>query len=69
MKWLNPNGATQGTSDGRYVVVQATENNWISYELTPYGTGTELGVKPTAEQAKECCEAHEALLVSARQIA
>lgn len=67
MKWLNPNGATQGTSDGRYVVVQATENNWIAYELTPYGTGAELGVKPTAEQAKECCEDHETLLQTMRK--
>lgn len=69
MKWLNPHGSNQGTSDGRYAVVQATENNWIAYEMSPYSVGLELGVKPTAEQAKECCEAHEALLVSARQIA
>jgi hypothetical protein len=59
MKWEKPNGSRQGTVDGRYVIVQATENNWIAYELTPFGTGNELGVKPTDAEAREVCEAHE----------
>lgn len=58
MKWLNPNGATQHTADHRYAVVQATEHNWVAYELGPT-TGVELGVKPTDEQARQVCEDHE----------
>jgi hypothetical protein len=60
MKWDKPNGARQGTVDGRYVIVQATENNWIAYELTQFGTGNELGVKPTDAEARNVCEDHDA---------
>jgi hypothetical protein len=64
MKWDKPNGSVQHTADKHYCVVQATENNWIAYELTPYGTGAELGVKPTDFQARACCESHEARLIA-----
>lgn len=58
MKWEKPNGSRQGTVDGKYVIVQATEHNWIAYELGPTA-GVELGVKPTDEQARQICEDHE----------
>lgn len=59
MKWLPPAGSTQHSADGRYVVVHATDTNWIGYELTPYGTGEELGVKPTDAEARTLCDLHE----------
>jgi hypothetical protein len=49
-------------------VVQANSQQWIGYALGPT-TGTELGVAKDAEGARQVCEEHEALLVSARQIA
>ena len=58
MKWEKPNGCRQLTTDGRYAVVQATENNWIGYQLG-VTTGIELGVKPTDAEAREVCEAYE----------
>lgn len=66
MKWLNPNGATQHTADKRYCVVQATEGNWIAYELGQT-TGEELGVKPTDAEARQVCEEHEELLITMRR--
>ena len=63
MKWLPPNGSTQHTADGRYAVVQATSQHWVAYKLTPYGTGEDLGNKPTDADARGLCESHEAELV------
>jgi len=62
MKWDKPNGAVQHTTDKRYCVVQATEENWIGYELTPFGTSRDLGVEPTDEKARALCEQHENML-------
>jgi len=63
MKWDKPNGAVQHTTDKRYCVIQATEGNWIGYELTPFGTSRDLCVEPTDEKARELCEQHENMLV------
>jgi len=59
MKWDKPNGAVQHTTDKRYCVVQATEGNWIGYNLTPFGTSLDLGVESTDERARALCEQHE----------
>lgn len=66
MKWEKPSGSTQATSDGRYLIVQANERDWVAYELAPT-TGQELAVKRTDEEARAACESHEALLVSMRK--
>lgn len=67
MKWLSPNGSTQATADGRYVIVNATSQHWISYELTPYSTGEDLGTSSSAEEARKRCEEHQAQVVSVRR--
>jgi hypothetical protein len=67
MKWDKPNGSTQATADGRYVVVHATESNWIAYELTPYGTGKDLGAKPSDEEARQLCQTYDTQLVAAHR--
>jgi hypothetical protein len=63
MKWDRPNGSVQHTADKRYCVVQATEENWIGYELTPFGTSVDLGTGSTDERARALCEQHENMLV------
>lgn len=60
MKWMARAGSTQHSADGRYCIVQATEFNWIAYKLTPYGTGEDLGSKPTDAEARTVCDIHEA---------
>lgn len=67
MKWDKPTGSTQATTDGRYAVVHATETNWVAYELTPYGTGEDLGTRDTDLKARALCEAHEAQLTAAHR--
>jgi len=59
MKWDKPNGAVQHTADKRYCVVQATEENWIGYELTPFGTSRDLGTESSDERARQLCESHD----------
>lgn len=67
MKWDKPQGSTQHTTDGRYAIVQANSRDWIAYEITPFGTGRDLATKPTDEEARAVCEAHEAQLVAAHR--
>ena len=67
MKWLPANGSTQANADGRYVIVNATSKHWISYELTPYGTGKDLGTSSTDEEARQVCEEHEVRLLVERK--
>lgn len=63
MKWLPPNGSTQGTQCGKYVVVKANDRDWVAYDLAPT-TGKELAVKASDELARKACEDHEDLLAS-----
>ena len=67
MKWDKPNGSVQHTTDKRYCIVQATEGNWIGYELTPFGTSRDLCVESTDERARALCEADEARFVAAHR--
>lgn len=67
MKWDKPNGSRQGSACGKYVIVQATENNWIAYALTPFATGDELGVKSTDEEARRVCDDHEREMTALRR--
>lgn len=64
MKWLPPNGATQGTADGRYVVVKANERDWIAYDITLTTAAKELGVRDSDLRARAVCEAEEARLMA-----
>jgi hypothetical protein len=66
MKWLNPNGPTQHSSDYKYAVVRATEDNWIAYVLGPTA-GEDLGTRDTAERARALCEQRHNMLVSQRR--
>lgn len=67
MKWLPRTGSTQTTADGRYVIVNANSQHWVSYALTPYSTGEEIGLSGTEEKAREICESHEARLYAERK--
>lgn len=67
MKWEKPTGSTQHSSDGCFCIVQANSMDWIAYALTPYGTGEELGVRPTDEAARSCCEDHEREMTALRR--
>ena len=66
MKWENPTGSTQTTSDGRYCIVRATENNWVAY-LMGYTLARDLGTRDTDLKARAVCEAHEAQLTAAHR--
>lgn len=67
MKWDKPTATVQWSADKRYLIVEANSQDWVAYEATPFVTAMELGVKRSAEEARQCCEAHEALLVSMRK--
>lgn len=67
MNWLPPNGSTQGTKCGRYVIVQANNQDWIAYALTPYGTGDDLGKKASDAEARTVCEDHEREMLALRR--
>jgi hypothetical protein len=68
MKWLPPNGSIQGSADGRYVVVHATENTWIAYDISRTTQFAELGTRSSDSDARALCEAAErALLAQARK--
>lgn len=56
MKWLPPNGATQVSACGNFVVVKANSQDWIAYRLTKFHTGDELGVRKSDAEARQCCE-------------
>lgn len=64
MKWDKPTATVQWSADKRYLVVEANSKDWVAYEATPFVTATELGVKPSAEEARGLCEEHEAIVVS-----
>lgn len=67
MKWDKPTATVQWSADKRYLVVEANSQDWVAYEATPFVVATELGVKPSAEEARKCCEDHEALVVSMKK--
>ena len=68
MKWDKPDGAVQHTADKRYFIMEANSQQWVAYAKA-FGAGTELGVKPTDEEARQVCEDHDRLLIAARQTA
>lgn len=68
MKWLPPAGSTQGTADGRYVIVQANSKDWVAYQLG-YTVSKEIGTRDSDLKARAACEAYEAQLIAARKTA
>lgn len=66
MKWLPPNPPVQFSSDKRYCIVRATQENWIAYEMGPTA-GIQLGVRVTDDRARELCEEHERDLIALRK--
>lgn len=64
MKWLPPNGGTQGTSDGRYVIVQANSQDWVAYDITLATAATEIGSRKNDADARALCEAAERALIA-----
>lgn len=68
MKWLPPNGSTQGTADGRYVIVQANSQDWVAYDITLSTNAVEIGSRKSDADARALCEAAErALLANLRK--
>lgn len=65
MKWLPPNGSTQGTADGRYVIVQATSQDWVAYDIASGVAGREIGSRKNDTDARALCEAAERSLMAA----
>lgn len=61
MKWDKQAGSTQQSSDGRYVIVQANSQDWVAYRMG-YTSASDLGTKPSDEEARKLCEAHESQL-------
>lgn len=67
MKWLPPTGSTQGTADGRYVIVEANSRDWVAYDISLSTAAKELGVRDSDLKARGLCEAHEALITAAHR--
>ena len=67
MKWDKPTPPTQMSSDGRYAIQHATENNWVAYAMPNFGKAEELGTVPTDEAARQVCEDHEREMVALRR--
>lgn len=68
MKWAKPVGSTQGTVDGRYMIVQANTQHWVSYRMG-HTVAKDLGTSNSDEKARELCEAHERGLIQQRKSA
>lgn len=66
MKWEQPLGSTQTTSDGRYCIVAANSRDWVAYQMG-YTTVKELGTRESDVKARACCEAYEAQRVAAHR--
>lgn len=66
MKWDKPQGSTQATTDGRYVIVQANSQDWVAY-LMGYTTAKDLGTRDSDVKARELCESHESHLIDAHR--
>lgn len=67
MKWLTPAGSTQHTADGRYCIVQANSQDWVAYELTPFGSAKDLATRPTDEEARTVCEDYDREMMAFRR--
>lgn len=67
MKWLPPNGSTQGTADGRYVIVQANSQDWVAYDIASGVSGVEIGSRKNDADARALCEAAERALMAERR--
>lgn len=65
IKWLPPNGGTQATKCGRYVIVQANSQDWIAYDIAAGTTGQEIGSRKSDADARALCEAAERSLMAA----
>lgn len=68
MKWLPQQGSSQHSEDGRYCIVQDSQQ-WIAYALTPYGTGDEVAIRPTDAEARTACDIHATQLIQPRKTA
>ncbi len=66
MKWEKPAGSTQHSSDGRYAIVKANNQDWIAYQLNAT-TGKDLGRAESDEKARALCESHESQLIAAHR--
>lgn len=66
MKWAKPDGSVQYTEDRKFCVVKANSMDWIAYEIGPT-TGNELGVRPSEEAARTCCEDYEREMTALRR--
>lgn len=64
MRWLPPNGDTQGTSDGRYVIVKSSSGEWIAYDITMATSAQEIGTRPNESDARALCEAADRALMA-----
>lgn len=64
MKWLPPTGSTQGTADGRYVIVQATSQDWVAYDISSGTTAREIGSRKSDADARALCEAAERTMLA-----
>lgn len=67
MKWLPPNGGTQGTADGHYVIVQANSQDWVAYDIASGVTGREIGSRKSDADARALCEAAERAMLAERR--
>lgn len=65
MKWLPPNGSTQSTADGRYVIVHANSQDWVAYDIASGVSGREIGSRKSDADARALCEAAERSLMAA----
>lgn len=55
MKWMPATGSTQQSSDGRYLIMEATSKHWIAYALSER---SDIGTLPSAEDARAVCDSH-----------
>ena len=64
----SPSGSTQGTADGRYVIVQANSKDWVAYDIGLGTAAQEIGTRNSEADARALCESAErALMASVRR--
>lgn len=67
MKWDQPDGSVQWSSDRRYHVQRATSGYWVAYAMSAFRNDAEkLGEHNSDEAARDCCDDFERQMTALR---
>jgi hypothetical protein len=59
LKWPNPTGSVQRSSDETYLITQANSKDWVAYYMPRGAAVEEIAVKRSDKLAREACDDHD----------